>query len=136
MKKHVASTLAFALAAAAPGCASIMHGTHQRVLVESDSPNAAVSVDGSLVGPGSVNMKRGEDHTVVAEEPGRAPVTSEVHHHLSWGYAAIDSLIAVFTFPIGLVAPIVDLVDGAMWNLEPDHVRLPAAPPEHRGAAY
>jgi len=127
---------ATALALGQTGCATILHGTHDGIgvlgYIMSESPRAVVTVDGNAVGRGPVALRRGEDHTVTAEEPGARPVTAEVKRHLSIGYAAVDAVIAVFTFPIGLIAPIVDLVDGAMWNLEPKHVRLPAPPPEER----
>jgi hypothetical protein len=113
----------------AQGCATIIHGNHQTVDVSCDSPRAVLRVDGNVVAPGAVKMRRGEDHYVVAEEPGAPPVSTKVKNHLSWGYVIVDSLIAVFTFPFGLVAPILDVVNGAMWDLEPENVRLPAPAP-------
>jgi hypothetical protein len=128
MKKRAAGlTLALAASLAPPsGCASILRGTRQRVVIRSESPSANVNIDGKLVAPGAHRLDRGDDHQIAAIEPGKRPVFAEVRSHLSWGYLIVDTLIAVFTFPFGLVAPILDLSNGATFHLDPDWVYLPA----------
>ena len=124
--------LLVAAALGTSGCATVIRGTKQEVRVSSDSPRAVLRVDGSVVDPGPLDLARDEDHHVSAETPGARPVRSVVRHEVSWGFLAVDAVVAVVLFPIGLVAPIVDFADGAIYHLEPDSVGLPA--PER--AAY
>ena len=47
-------------------CATLMHGTNQRVFIDSNPRGAKIIVDGreSWITPSSVELKRGEDHVV------------------------------------------------------------------------
>jgi hypothetical protein len=111
------------------GCATIFHGTQQDVSVTCDSPRATLRADGSVVAPGRVSLKRGDEHTITAEAPGTAPSEVVVKREVSWGWAILDGAVSIVFFPIGLVAPVVDLADGAFWDLVPEHVRVPAPGP-------
>ena len=103
--------------------------------VHADSPHGALRADGALVSPGPLELDRGSDHVLTLEEPGREPVSTNIERKISWGYLALDGLVAVITFPIGLIAPIVDFADGAIWNLEPEQITFPTPPPP-RSAPY
>ncbi len=130
--RHRGATIALAFVMGTSGCATVIHGTHQHVSIASQDPNAVIKVDGgTVVRPGdSVKLERRDDHEITAEAPGAKPVTTEVKSELSWGYTIVDCLLGLLLFPIGLVFPIVDFADGAIWNLNPTHLWLPAPAPK------
>ncbi len=129
----VSLLVASALALGPSGCATVVRGTHQEVAVTSDDPSTDIRVDGRTVCQGPVPLRRGDDHFVTAEVGGRTE-TVRLEGDLSAGYLIVDGVMAIALFPFGLVAPIMDLIDGALWDLEPDHVEFRAHAPPERGA--
>jgi len=129
MRRTRAVSLFFLLASGtipASGCATILRGTRERVHVTSESRNATVFVDGHAIVPGTIALDRDDDHDFVAKEPGKRSTHVKSRNRISWSYAIVDTLLAVVFFPVGLVAPILDLADGAMFHLDPSRVDLPA----------
>ncbi len=61
-----------AAAVIASGCATIVNGSTERVEIASDPPGAMAKVDGIPIGttPTSIDLKRGEPHSVTIEKDG------------------------------------------------------------------
>jgi hypothetical protein len=106
------------------GCATILRGTKQTVSVATRPDDAQIYADGNARESGTIALSRGDRHVVSAERPGYRPASTEVHRRLCLGWTTVDVLVAIFTFPFGLAAPIVDVATGAIWDLEPERVDL------------
>lgn len=106
-------------------CASIIHGTRQKVTVTSLPEGATVS-DGerTFTTPCVLNLKRNKDHMLTISKPGYQTETAQLTHVISGAVAG--NIIA--GGPIGWG---VDAISGAQWRLVPDalSVRLnPVSP--------
>ena len=96
------------------GCASLIHGTHQRIPISTDPPGATISVGGdTLITPVDASLARNRDYQVVANKPGYEQTTTELHSSMS-GLAFLD---LIFIIPWA-----VDLADGAAYTLDPETV--------------
>lgn len=105
--------------AGAPGCATIVKGSHQKVPIASDPAGADVLVDGSLVGqtPLNLEMKRKHDHLVTIQKPGYRPKSVAVVKDV--GGAVWGNIIAG-----GLIGWGVDASTGAQYNLTPKTIAV------------
>lgn len=104
-------------AVVASGCASIIHGTHQDVGISSSPTNAAVKVDGIIVGNTPVNAKltRKDSHIISIEMPGYQPYETTFTRGVSgwvWGNIVFG----------GLIGLAVDAIDGGMYKLTPEQM--------------
>lgn len=101
------------------GCASVIHGTRQKVLVSSRPSGADVSIDGRTAGktPLEIKLKRKDTHVVVVHQEGYADQETRLDTKISgwfWGNIALG----------GFVGIAIDALDGAMYKLEPDQVSV------------
>lgn len=99
------------------GCASIMHGSNQRVEFASTPVGAQVSVDNKPLGitPTHTTLSRDEKHMVRIELAGYQPYEVELKRGVSgWVFGNI-----VFG---GIPGVVVDAVTGAMYKLSPSEV--------------
>ena len=101
------------------GCATITMGKYQNILVTSEPPGVKVrSCTGvSLTTPGSFELARNHNHTLVAEYPGCEPQQKELKHKLQgcfWRNLFLCSIIG----------GIVDLASGACYELRPEKVHF------------
>jgi hypothetical protein len=101
----------------ASGCASIIHGNHQDVGISSSPTNAAVKIDGVIVGNTPVNAKltRKDNHIVSIELLGYEPYQATLTRGVSgwvWGNIVIG----------GLIGLAVDAISGGMYRLTPDQL--------------
>ncbi len=115
MKLKFAAVLIGSVLASA--CASIIHGTHQDVGISSSPTNAAVKVDGNIVGNTPVNAKltRKDRHIISIEMPGYQPYETTFTRGVSgwvWGNIAFG----------GLIGLAVDAIDGGMYQLTPEQI--------------
>lgn len=102
------------------GCATILHGTSDKVYVKSENKEAGIYIDDVLRGQGYVvtEVKRGQKHNIAAKKDGCADMvvrTTEKFDMVSlWGI-------------LGYGVPfVVDLINGAAWQLEQnDYVVTP-----------
>ena len=64
------------------GCTTVMSEKYQNIPVTSDPNGATVRADtgDSIVTPGSFDLLRNQDHTLIAEYPGYEPVKKELKH--------------------------------------------------------
>ena len=93
------------------GCASIIHGSSQRVRVESQPSGAKVFVNEEYRGetPLTLSLRRNKKNTAVkVEKEGCESFTKQLQRKFSWWYAGN----VVFG---GLIGIVVDAVNGAMW---------------------
>jgi hypothetical protein len=95
------------------GCALILHGSRQNVLIETDPPGATITVNGVLVGktPMKVPLKRADPGHVVVEKDG---ISENIlfDRHLDEGWFVWD---LIFTLGIGIP---IDFFTGSMIVVE------------------
>ncbi|MBL9032751.1 MAG: PEGA domain-containing protein [Phycisphaerae bacterium] len=115
--------------AGAGGCATIISGTHEDVVVQSDPSGARVSVlgRGEHTTPATIRLPRNESFVVTLSHPGYRSEQVFVDSGLNpWIFGNI--ILG------GLVGIVVDLVSGGAMDLEPDDpvVHLAALGPGER----
>lgn len=97
------------------GCATLIHGSSERVRVESEPDGAQVEVDGRPMGttPTTLDLRRDQDHVVRVYHPEYAPHEVTLSQNRS---------LWTITNLLNLVVPgmLVDLSTGAFYTLEPD----------------
>lgn len=120
-----------ALAVGVSGCATIAHGTSQQIRFESMPSGATVRATGkttqSVTTPGALTLSRDSPYDVTFEKPAFLPAHAHIGQSASgavWGNILLGGIIGI----------IVDLSDGAAYNLEPETVSTtlvadPAATP-------
>src|SRR6185295_7461420 len=95
------------------GCALILHGTSQKVLIETDPPGATITVNGVVVGktPMKVPLKRADPGRVVVEKDG---ISENIlfDRQIQEDWFVID---LIFTLGIGIP---IDFFTGAMIVVE------------------
>jgi len=112
-------TIVFLLTMCASGCATVVSGKYQTISVTSDPPGVKVKSSSGpyLITPGSLQLRRNEDHTLVAEYAGSDPQQRELKHKLQgwfWGNILLG----------GIIGGVVDLSTGASDKLVPDKVHF------------
>ncbi len=109
-----------------PGCASIVHGTRQKIAVTTNPPGASIS-DGetTIQSPGTMNLKRNQDYVLTITKPGYETETVKITHVISGAVAG--NLLAG-----GLIGWGVDAASGAQWRLEPETITLNLRPLQER----
>lgn len=99
------------------GCASIMHGTTQKIGISSSPTGAAVSVDNVALGntPLFADLKRGKEHIISIEMPGYEKTQLTVTKKVSgwvWGNILFGGLIGLG----------VDAMTGGLYDLTPEQL--------------
>jgi len=117
MKEKLLVASLFFLVMWGSGCATVMTGKYQHIPVTSEPPGIKVrsGTGVSITTPGSFNLIRNQDHTLVAEYPPAEPQQVELKHKLQgwfWGNILLG----------GIVGGIVDAVSGASDELQPKSV--------------
>jgi len=108
------------------GCCTIIHGTSQKIYVDSRPQKAAVSVNGHQIGqtPITLNLKRSGFLVPVTERDYRIHIELEDYHTyeiaLTWELSGW--LWGNFVFPLGSLTLVVDALDGAIYKLTPNEV--------------
>jgi hypothetical protein len=102
------------------GCASIISGTKQDVLITSSPDQATLNIknmNGMMVfqgkTPATVNLERNNSYIVTVSLPGYKD--SQVSINRDFNFVFLGNLICG-----GLLGMIIDAVDGAMYQLEPN----------------
>jgi hypothetical protein len=110
------------------GCASIVHGTTQKILVTSCPSPANVSADGEAKGktPLELKLKRGKNHLLIVSKEGYQEEQVVIMHVVS-GLVA-GNIIAGGFFGWG-----VDALSGAQYRLVPDKVHIELKPLQAAG---
>ena len=99
------------------GCATIMHGTSQKVGISSSPSGAKVWVDNKEMGvtPLFADLKRGDDHIVKVELAGYQKAEMTITKSVSgwvWGNIVFG----------GLIGLAVDAISGGLYNLSPEQL--------------
>lgn len=119
-----------ALLTAGSGCATVLHGTTQRLTVTSNPPGATAVVlpqNVTLTTPSAITLERKKVYTVVFEAPGYERTTVYVNRQMS-DAANGNALVG------GLVGLETDFQNGAAFVLTPDPVHAEMTP-VHENAA-
>ena len=99
------------------GCATIIHGTSQRVGISSSPTGAKVSVDGKIWGdaPLFASLSRSDEHIVTLElsgyEKSQFTITKSVSGWV-WGNIIFG----------GLIGLAVDAISGGLYDLSPEQI--------------
>lgn len=99
-------------------CATIVHGTHQKVGISSTPSNANVWVDRHYVGatPMIVDMSRGDNHTVTIALDGFMPYEMTFTKQFS-GWVFGNLLFG------GVIGVAIDAISGGIYKLTPEQVQ-------------
>lgn len=117
MKFGLRGVIAGLALVATVGCASIMHGTTQKVGISSAPTGAKVTVNNLAYGstPVFADLKRGEEHIVTIEmdgyEKSQLTLTKGVSGWV-WGNILFG----------GLIGLAVDAISGGLYNLSPEQL--------------
>ena len=117
MKFGLRGVIAGVVAVATVGCASIMHGTTQKIGISSSPTGAKVTVNNMLLGntPVFADLKRGQEHIVAIEmegyEKSQLTLTKSVSGWV-WGNIVFG----------GLIGLAVDAISGGLYNLSPEQL--------------
>ena len=110
------------------GCAFVT-GRYQNVLITTNVPDAKVFVDGQPFGvskgegtPLIANLKKSKEHYVTATKDGYESTTRSLHATLS-GIGILDVIGAAL-----FLLPIITVLTGHAYELEPDSLYLPLDP--------
>jgi PEGA domain len=136
MVTRLAGALALACAAVMfAGCATIVHGTTEKVYIDSTPGGAEVDTDDSqhLITPAEAKLARGSAHTLVFHRAGYEDATANLTSSFS-GWTLGNVLVG------GALGMVVDAADGASRSLSSDSVNvkltpLPVLPPLANAAA-
>jgi hypothetical protein len=125
MLKTLAGAIALACAASAvAGCATVVHGTAERVQIDSTPGGAEVTIDDSdqsVVTPSAVMLARGKGHKLVFRKPGFQDATEHLTSTPSgW---ILGNVIAG-----GVVGMAIDASNGAARKLSSDKVFVTLTP--------
>jgi len=129
VKSVVCCALGGAMLALA-GCATIVHGTTEKVQIDSNPGGAEVQIDDSqhVTTPAAVKLSRGSPHTLVFRKPGYQDDTETLTSSPSgW---ILGNLIGG-----GVIGIAVDSVDGAGRKLSSDNVNATLRPAQAPVAA-
>lgn len=105
------------------GCATIMHGRSQDVLVTSQPQGATVKIDGAVKGvtPTKLTLRRNQDYILSIEKEGYAPAERTLKSGLS-GWTFGNILLG------GIVGGVIDLAAGGAWKLSEDNIQVLLTP--------
>lgn len=124
-----------------PGCATLMRGSSQTVVISSEPSGAVLSIDGAEQGttPAVVSLKRKVPHTFGVVVEGFAPETRLVSPRADYKLVALNLLL--FHPAVAAVGVGVDLLTGAHSSLAPQALSFRLAirdtvAVERRGSVY
>ena len=105
------------------GCSTFFNTTTQEIELNSNPPNAKISVDGISFGttPQVINIERGVNHSVKFELDGFEPYETQITRQMSnwFWFNALNGFIPGMS---------IDLLTGAMYSLFPDEMSAELSP--------
>ena len=123
LKKFSVATLFLCCSLFLTGCCSIIHGTSQKIPVNSVPSGATVFHNGIPAGttPAILELKRSENHTIRVEKEGFVSYEESLVRSTSgWVWGNI--------FFGGLIGLAVDAIDGSIYNVKPDRISATLLP--------
>ncbi len=99
------------------GCATIFHGTSDKVSFSSEPFGCKVYVNGQLMGdtPLELKLESKKSYSIEFKKDGYESKTVQITNSIAGGYVVLDILF-------GFVPVIVDAATGAWYTLDQDHV--------------
>ena len=123
MKKRFKLLLVCICFAGLNACSTFFNTTTQEIELNSNPPNAKISVDGKKYGttPQVINIERGTNHVVKFELDGFEPYETQITRQMSnwFWFNALNGFIPGMS---------VDLLTGAMYSLFPDEMNAELSP--------
>ncbi len=112
---QISKVCLLALAVAASGCSSIIHGGHDTVTINSLEKGATIYVDNIPRGADivQVDLERGESHIVRATKPGCTDTITPVTDKFD-----TTTLLGIF-LDLGIISLPVDFISGSAWKITP-----------------
>jgi hypothetical protein len=106
------------------GCASIFHGTSERMSIHTNVPSAQIFVDEHYIGQGEVTteLDSTKGHSIHVRASGYQDAWAGAGLDPAIGYYVID---AIFTLGIGIL---IDAATGAITTFERNEIVLTLAP--------
>ena len=118
MKKGICFGAVLVLLITQSGCATIVSGSKQEVLIDSNPTGAEIQIDGvamNMSTPVSLELKRGKTHQVILSKPGYLSETRVLKKGINkWAWVGI-------LIPYG---PIVDWLTGSIYSINPKNVNV------------
>ncbi len=123
MKKSISLFLAINLILTYSGCATIVSGKTQDVLIHSDPTGANILIDGMIKGttPMFADLIRNERHTIKISKAGYEEETRATARGFNWWY--LGNIILG-----GVIGLIVDPITGAIFEIKPDKINVDLKP--------
>lgn len=106
------------------GCATVIHGTTQKIAIATDPPGATFTVDTSLTTystPTTIKLRRKHDHEIYIVKPDYEP--EQIHMYHIFSMAIAGNLILG-----GMTGIVTDSVNGAKSRLVPKSITLSLKP--------
>lgn len=99
------------------GCATVVSGKNQDVMIRSNPPGAEILIDGTITGktPMMASLARKRRHTIELSSAQHGKLTRATTKGFNWWY--LGNLILG-----GVVGLIVDPITGAMFDVSPEEV--------------
>ncbi len=125
LRKHVSLWVVFVVAVALSGCAAVFNNDKETVLVETDPPGAALSVNGQPFGktPAKVVLAHDEAHVLLVELSGYQNASATVGTHIGVGWIILD----ILALP-SILIPVIDAVGGYWYELDTNEVFFKLTP--------
>jgi hypothetical protein len=102
------------------GCATVIHGTTQKITISTDPPGATITVDTNLTTystPTTIKLRRKVNHDILISKPDFEPEQLHIYHIFSMAIAG--NLILG-----GMTGIVTDSVNGAKSRLIPKSINL------------
>jgi len=117
MKKRIKILLVCVCLAGLNACSTFFNTTTQEIELNSNPPNAKISVDGKKYGttPQVINIERGSNHIVKFELEGFEPYETQITRQMSnwFWFNALNGFIPGMS---------IDLLTGSLYSLFPDEM--------------
>jgi len=115
------TTISISAACLLTGCGAILHGSRQRVDVQSSPSGAQVETapsTGTYTTPTNLNLERKNSYVLTFTSPGYNPATLNLTHSVGTATVIADVLLT------GLIGVLVDGLTGAWYGLSPESANV------------
>jgi hypothetical protein len=111
--KRTAAALIASLALGLSGCATVFHGSHERMSVDSDPRGAEVYINDKYSGdtPLRIKLWSGAIYRIEFRKEGYRPKVVNISNHIGVGWIVLDVIT-------GLVPVLIDAVTGSWFSLD------------------
>ena len=104
------------------GCASLISGSTQPIMLNSQPAGAKAQVDGTTVfTPATIHLERKNNHTVIFSQTGYETQQVKITKSMN-GWVLANILLG------GIPGIVIDLITGAAAKLEPDSITVTLTP--------